>query len=131
AFFAVCPLALAQEFPPAPKAEAKKLSTQEEAHEKLVKESNTADIKADSAWIIVATALVMLMVPGLALFYGGMVRRKNVLATMMQSMVALAIVGVYWMAVGYSLAFGKPVFGSETAGILGWNWKLVFLSGIE
>ncbi len=52
----------------------------------------------DSAWMLVATALVMLMVPGLALFYGGMVRRKNILATMMQSMVCLAIVGVYWIA---------------------------------
>src|SRR4051812_17282038 len=72
---------------------------------KLQTESNTSDIKADSAWMLVATALVMLMVPGLALFYGGMVRRKNILATMMQSMVALAIIGVYWIAIGYSLAF--------------------------
>ena len=67
-----------------------------------------ATIKADSAWMLVSTALVLFMVPGLALFYGGMVRRKNVLGTMMQSMVALAVVGVYWMAIGYALAFGDP-----------------------
>src|SRR5262245_25302052 len=73
----------------------------------------------------------MLMVPGLALFYGGMVRRKNVLATMMQSMVALAIVGVYWLAIGYSLAFGKPLIGSSSSSFLGWNWDLVFLAGIK
>jgi ammonium transporter len=73
----------------------------------------------------------MLMTPGLALFYGGMVRRKNVLATMMHSMVALAIVGVYWFAVGYSLAFGEPVIGSAGASFLGWSNKLFFLQGVN
>src|SRR5262245_39727148 len=73
----------------------------------------------------------MLMVPGLALFYGGMVRRKNVLATMMHSMVALAVVGVWWIAVGYSLAFGKPLIGSESCSFIGFSPELVFLSGIE
>lgn len=81
--------------------------------------------------MLVSTALVMLMVPGLALFYGGMVRRKNILATMMQSMVALAIVGVYWVAIGYSLAFGKPWLGSDTSSYLGWSDSLVFLQGIK
>ncbi|HEV8061315.1 MAG TPA: ammonia channel protein, partial [Gemmataceae bacterium] len=52
----------------------------------------------DTAWMLISSALVMLMVPGLALFYGGMVRRKNILATMMQSMVALALVGVFWIS---------------------------------
>jgi hypothetical protein len=61
-----------------------------------------AKVKADTAWMLVSSALVMLMVPGLALFYGGMVRRKNVLATMMQSMACLALVGLYWVASGYS-----------------------------
>src|SRR5262245_16341025 len=81
----------------------------------------------DTAWMLMSSALVMFMVPGLALFYGGMVRRKNVLATMMQSMVALAIVGVYWIAIGYSLAFGRP----QMDGLIGWSPELVFLKGIE
>jgi ammonium transporter len=81
--------------------------------------------------MLISTGLVMLMVPGLALFYGGMVRRKNILATMMQSMVALAVVGVYWIAVGYALAFGPPVLGSPTAGYLGWSSKFFFLMGVE
>src|SRR5262245_47428566 len=62
----------------------------------------------DTAWMLISTALVMLMVPGLALFYGGMVRRKNILGTMMHSMVALSVVGVFWIGIGYSLAFGEP-----------------------
>src|SRR5262245_43127736 len=60
---------------------------------KLIEQMEDPKIKADSAWMMVSTALVLLMVPGLALFYGGMVRRKNVLATLMQSMVALAVLG--------------------------------------
>lgn len=63
---------------------------------------------SDIAWLLVASALVMLMMPGLALFYGGMARRKNVLGTMMHTMVALGLVGVQWVVIGYSLAFGKP-----------------------
>jgi Amt family ammonium transporter len=61
----------------------------------------------DTAWLLVSTALVLLMTPGLALFYGGMVRKRNVLATIMQSLVSLSIVTVQWVVVGYSLAFGK------------------------
>src|SRR5215471_1655428 len=85
----------------------------------------------DTAWILVSTGLVLLMVPGLALFYGGMVRRKNILATMMQSMVALAVVGVYWLAVGYSLAFGNPWITGDKGSPLGWSDELFFLQGIE
>ena len=66
---------------------------------------------ADVAWIIVATALVFLMTPGLAFFYGGMVHRKNVISTMIKSMVAAGIVSVLWVVVGYSLAFGEDVGG--------------------
>jgi Amt family ammonium transporter len=66
---------------------------------------------ADIAWILVATALVFLMTPGLAFFYGGMVNRKNVLSTMMKSVVAAGIVGVLWIVVGYSLAFGDSIKG--------------------
>ena len=61
---------------------------------------------ADTAWMIVATALVLMMtIPGLALFYAGMVRKKNVLATMAQSLAAVALVSILWVAFGYSLAF--------------------------
>src|SRR6476620_4501735 len=61
---------------------------------------------ADTAWMIVATGIVLMMtLPGLALFYAGMVRKKNVLATMAQSLAATALVSVLWVAVGYSLAF--------------------------
>ena len=88
--------------------------------------ATAATQRGDIAWMLVSTALVMLMVPGLALFYGGMVRRKNVLATMMQSMVALAIVGVFWIGVGYSLAFGE-----SQGGWIGWSPKLLFLAGVQ
>src|ERR1700681_3345902 len=61
---------------------------------------------ADTAWMIMATALVLMMtIPGLALFYSGMVRKKNVLATMAQSLAAVAIVSILWVTFGYSLAF--------------------------
>ncbi|WP_121354551.1 ammonium transporter [Flavisolibacter nicotianae] len=66
---------------------------------------------ADTAWILVATALVFLMTPGLAFFYGGMVNRKNVLSTMMKSVVAAGLVGVLWIIVGYSLSFGTSIKG--------------------
>lgn len=66
---------------------------------------------ADVAWIIVATALVFLMTPGLAFFYGGMVHRKNVISTMIKSMVAAGIVSVLWVVVGYSLCFGQDIGG--------------------
>ena len=87
--------------------------------------------KGDSAWMMVSTAFVLLMVPGLALFYGGMVRRKNVLATMMQSMVALAVVGVYWVIIGYSLAFGKPWLTIGKYSFVGFSPELVFLAGVQ
>ncbi|MFZ1976663.1 MAG: ammonium transporter [Bacteroidota bacterium] len=60
----------------------------------------------DTTWLLVSTAFVMLMTPGLALFYGGMVRKKNVLGTIMQSFIALGIVTIQWVLFGYSLAFG-------------------------
>src|SRR5262245_45216233 len=75
--------------------------------------------------MLVSTGLVMFMVPGLALFYGGIARRKNLLGTMMHSMVALAIVGVQWMLFGYSLAFG-----ASQSGIIGWDSNLLGLNGI-
>src|SRR5947207_11343463 len=66
---------------------------------------------ADIAWIIVATALVFLMTPGLAFFYGGMVHRKNVISTMIKSVVAAGIVSILWVVVGYSLCFGESYHG--------------------
>ncbi|MSO38490.1 MAG: ammonium transporter, partial [Acidimicrobiia bacterium] len=60
----------------------------------------------DTAWVLVAAALVMFMTPGLALFYGGMVRTKNVLGMLMQNFFSLGLITVLWVAVGYSLAFG-------------------------
>src|SRR5262245_51085563 len=65
----------------------------------------------DTAWLLVSAALVLFMIPGLALFYGGMVRRKNVLATLMHSFAALPIVTLQWVLVGYSLAFGNSFHG--------------------
>jgi ammonium transporter, Amt family len=63
----------------------------------------------DTSWLLVSSALVMLMTPGLALFYGGMVRRKNVLGTIMHSFIALGVVTLQWVLFGYSLAFGPDV----------------------
>jgi Amt family ammonium transporter len=75
-----------------------------------------AQIAADNAWMLVSSALVLMMTgPGLALFYGGLVRRKNTLATMMQSFVLMALITVLWALVGYSLAFGE---GSAVLGDL-------------
>lgn len=65
----------------------------------------------DTAFMLIATALVMLMTPGLALFYGGMVRSKNVLSTVLQSFICLGIVSILWVVFGYSLAFGPDVNG--------------------
>jgi ammonium transporter, Amt family len=80
----------------------------------------------DTAWMLVSTGLVLLMVPGLALFYGGMVRRKNVLGTMMHSMAALAIIGIQWMLFGYCLAFGD-----SHGGWIGWSASFLGLGGVS
>ncbi|MDE2507310.1 MAG: ammonium transporter, partial [Planctomycetota bacterium] len=66
---------------------------------------------ADTAFVMFASALVMLMTPGLGLFYGGMVRRKNVLGTFQQSFIMLGVVGLQWLLIGYSLAFGPDLIG--------------------
>ena len=79
-----------------------------------------------TAWMLTSTALVLLMVPGLAMFYGGLVRTKNVLGTMMHSFAAMAIIGVLWIAVGYSLSFGATV-----GGVFGWDPGKLFLTGID
>lgn len=80
-----------------------------------------------TAWMLISTGLVLFMIPGLAMFYGGLVRTKNVLGTMMHSFIAMAIIGVLWAVCGYSLAFGKNVLG----GWIGWNQNYFFLGGID
>jgi ammonium transporter, Amt family len=65
----------------------------------------------DNAWLLTSSALVMLMTPGLAFFYGGMVRRKNILSTIMMSFMTLGLIGVLWVLYGYSLSFGKDIGG--------------------
>ena len=83
--------------------------------------------QGDTAWMLVSAALVMLMTPGLALFYGGMVRRKNVLGTLMHSFFAIAIVSLQWILIGYSLAFGPDV-----KGIIGnLDWALLHNVGLQ
>ncbi len=72
----------------------------------------------DTTWMIVSTALVMLMTPGLAFFYGGMVRRKNVLSIMMQCFILMSVISIQWVLFGYSLAFGHDHGG--LIGGLGW-----------
>ncbi len=86
--------------------------------------TKSAQSAGDNAWMLVCSALVLMMTaPGLALFYGGLVRRKNVLGTMMHSFILMAVVTVIWAVVGYSLAFGgsSPYFG---------NFQFAFLDGV-
>ena len=74
---------------------------------------NTTVNAGDTAWVLMATALVMIMTPGLAFFYGGLVRKKNILGILMQSLMALSILSVMWVVIGYSLTFsrGNPFIG--------------------
>jgi Amt family ammonium transporter len=86
--------------------------------------AKSAQSAGDNAWMLVSSALVLMMTaPGLALFYGGLVRRKNVLGTMMHSFVLMALVTILWAVVGYSLAFseGSPFLG---------GLRYLFLSGV-
>jgi Amt family ammonium transporter len=78
----------------------------------------------DTAWLLVSAALVMIMTPGLALFYGGMVRRKNILGTIMQSFIIIGLISVEWILVGYSFAFGP-----DRGGIIG-DLSWFALSGV-
>jgi Amt family ammonium transporter len=80
-----------------------------------------------TAWMLTSTALVLLMVPGLAMFYGGLVRTKNVLGTMMHSFAAMGIMTVLWIIFGYGMCFGQNALG----GWFGWSSDLLFLKGID
>ena len=84
--------------------------------------------KADTAWMIVASALVLLMTPGLAFFYGGMVGKKNVISTMLQSFISLGVISLIWVAFGFSLSFGESVGG---LGIIGNPTNYIFLNNIS
>src|ERR1700675_1802837 len=107
-------LAMAQAAGPSPEARLTNL-------EAAVKSAQSA---GDNAWMLVSAALVLMMTgPGLALFYGGLVRRKNVLGTMMHSFALMAVVSVVWAIVGYSLAFGE---GNAFIGDL----RYLFLNGV-
>ncbi len=78
-----------------------------------------------TTWLMVSAALVMLMVPGVGLFYAGLVRRKNIISMIALSFVALAVVSIYWMVIGYSLAFGPDI-----SGVIG-NLDYAFLNGVS
>lgn len=75
-------------------------------------------VAGDVAWMLTATGLVLLMTPGLSFFYGGMVRFKNVISTMLQSFIALGVISILWIVVGFSLAFGESV-GGQGFGLIG------------
>lgn len=83
---------------------------------------------ADTAWMIVASALVLLMTPGLAFFYGGMVSKKNVISTMLQSFIALGVISLVWVLFGFSLAFGSSVNGW---GIIGDPTQFAILNNLD
>ena len=96
---------------------------------------NVAETKidtGDTAWLLVSTALVLLMTPGLAFFYGGLVRKKNVISTMLQSFVCMGLITVLWIVVGFSLSFGEDIGGiigdprtffmmKDTLGLASWS----------
>ncbi len=82
--------------------------------------------KSDMVWVLVSTALVFLMTPGLAFFYGGMVNRKNVISTMIKSMAAAGVVGVLWVVIGFSLSFGESL-----GGFIGNPWTYPFFRGVR
>ena len=82
----------------------------------------------DTAWMIVASAFVLLMTPGLAFFYGGMVNIKNVISTMLQSFVALGVISVAWVVIGFSLAFGDSFYGIIGSPITYFSFKNVTLA---
>ena len=82
-------------------------------------------VGADIAWMLTASALVLLMTPGLAFFYGGMVRKKNVISTMLQSAASMGVISILWLVVGFSLAFGDSI-----GGIIGNPFTYLFFNGV-
>jgi len=120
--FFLFPLVTLSQTPAADVAQAPATQAQVAA---LQQQVQTAQMNADNAWMLVSAALVLLMTgPGLALFYGGLVRRKNILGTMMQSFAMMGLVTVLWAVLGYSLAFGH---GNAFIG----GFEHVFLRGVS
>jgi len=128
ATLALLPLgaALAQQATPAPAAPSATASPAPAAAAPAPAAPGAPKVDSgDTAWVLTSSALVLMMTaPGLALFYGGMVRRKNVLATLMQSFILMALISVQWVLFGYSLAFGP-----DWSGIVG-SLKWIGLSGV-
>lgn len=101
-------------------------------NENILNVEGTKIDTGDTAWLLVSTALVLLMTPGLAFFYGGMVRKKNVISTMLQSFVCMGLITILWVVVGFSLAFGEDIGGligdprtffmmKDTLGLASWS----------
>lgn len=86
-------------------------------------------VPGDTAWMLTATGLVLLMTPGLAFFYGGMVQPRNIISTMLQSFIAMGIVSVLWVVVGFSIAFGDSI-GGEGYGIFGNPLTFIMFRGV-
>jgi Amt family ammonium transporter len=84
----------------------------------------------DTAWMLTATALVLLMTPGLGFFYGGMIQPRNIISTILQSFIAMGIVSILWVIVGFSIAFGDSI-GGEGAGIFGNPFTYFFFRGVD
>lgn len=90
-------------------------------------------VGADVAWILTASGLVLLMTPGLSFFYGGMVGKKNVISTMLQSFIALGVISILWVVVGFSLSFGESLginVNGKHYGIIGNPLSYPFLNGV-
>jgi len=87
-------------------------------------------VPGDVAWMLTSTALVLLMTPGLAFFYGGMIQPKNIISTMLQSFIAMGIVSVIWVFVGFSLAFGDSI-GPEKYGLIGNPFTFFMFRGVN
>jgi Amt family ammonium transporter len=87
---------------------------------------------ATTVWMLISTGLVLLMIPGLAMFYGGLVRTKNVLGTMMHSFAAMAVIGVIWAVCGYAMTFGTTQCTvNDIGGLIGWDWDKFMLMGVD
>ncbi|MGA9585225.1 MAG: ammonia channel protein, partial [Terracidiphilus sp.] len=126
--FRVIPLFLVLFLPSLLIAQASNLSTQPAVSQADLKSLQnairSAQMNADNAWMLVSAALVLLMTgPGLALFYGGLVRRKNILSTMMQSFAMMGLISILWAVIGYSLAFAH---GTSFIG----GFEHIFLRGV-
>ncbi|NDB52963.1 MAG: ammonium transporter, partial [Chitinophagaceae bacterium] len=94
--------------------------------EPVLPQNQAASINwADTAWMLTATALVLIMTPGLAFFYGGMVSKKNVISTMLQSFICMALITLLWVLVGFSLAFGDSI-----GGIIGNPFTYFMMKGV-